>query len=54
MQIKKLALKVEQLEKQIKAQGLSLNQVIKVINRILKQPVKSNNKIGFKLESDKK
>jgi phage regulator Rha-like protein len=49
---KNLALKVEKLEKQMDKHGKSLQQVIQIINQLLKQPEPESKKIGFNVEDN--
>ena len=49
---KNLALKVEKLERQMEIQGKSLQQVIQIINQLLKQPEPEPKKIGFRMNDD--
>lgn len=49
---KNLALKVEKLEKQMETQGKSLQQVIQIVNQLLKQPEPESKKIGFNVEDN--
>lgn len=49
---KNLALKVEKLERQMEIQGKSLQQVIQIINQLLKQPESEPKKIGFRMNDD--
>ena len=48
-----LALKVEKLEKQMLTTGKTLHQLIKSVNRLLKQPNPKKHKIGFQVNKSK-
>ncbi len=45
-----LALKVEKLEKQMTTHGKSLQEVIHILNRLLKQPDTQKQKMGFRVK----
>jgi len=50
---KNLALKIEQLEKQMYTHGKSLKQVIQIINKLMLKPEPKPQKIGFQIDNIK-
>ncbi len=47
---KELALRVEQIEKNLEFQGKTLETVIKAVSKLLKQPKSKPKKIGFDID----
>ena len=47
---KELALRVEQIEKNLDFQGKTLEMVIKAVSKLLKQPKSKPKKIGFDID----
>ncbi|MBC8312731.1 MAG: ORF6N domain-containing protein [Candidatus Cloacimonetes bacterium] len=47
---KNLSLKIEKLEQEMNKQGKSLNQVIKIVTKLLKQPKPKPKEIGFRID----